>query len=139
MSFRFFFVLKFFIELIASIIIGSYGHRVIEFSHVYVHSYGIFFAYNPNDCALLHPSVRFPLKILLKLFDQNDIQSFNTFSFPRTSRIRAAHNRASDARDEIDSEMSWDDSSLTITVNPLEVSDVQWRPLISITLLINDF
>lgn len=36
-------------------------------------------------------------------------------------RIRAAHHRSSDARDD-DQEMAWDDSSLTITVNPLDVS-----------------
>lgn len=36
-------------------------------------------------------------------------------------RIRAAHHRSSESRDE-EQEMAWDDSSLTITVNPLDVS-----------------
>lgn len=36
-------------------------------------------------------------------------------------RIRAAHHRSNDSRED-DQEMAWDDSSLTITVNPLDVS-----------------
>ncbi len=36
-------------------------------------------------------------------------------------RIRAAHSRPSETRDE-EQEMAWDDTSLTITVNPLDVS-----------------
>lgn len=36
-------------------------------------------------------------------------------------RIRAAHQRAQETKDE-DQEMAWDDSSLTITVNPMDVS-----------------
>lgn len=35
-------------------------------------------------------------------------------------RIRAAHHKTS--AEEQDSEMTWDDSALTITVNPMEVS-----------------
>ena len=35
-------------------------------------------------------------------------------------RIRSAHHRTNDSRDE-DQEMTWDESSLTITVNPLDV------------------
>lgn len=36
-------------------------------------------------------------------------------------RIRSAHHRVNDNREE-DPEMTWDESSLTITVNPLDVS-----------------
>lgn len=36
-------------------------------------------------------------------------------------RIRAAHQRTN-AEEAQDSEMTWDDSALTITVNPMEVS-----------------
>lgn len=36
-------------------------------------------------------------------------------------RIRAAHQKTS-AEEAQDSEMTWDDSALTITVNPMEVS-----------------
>lgn len=46
-------------------------------------------------------------------------------------RIRAAHHRSQDAKDE-DQEMAWDDSSLTITVNPMdqiEGEDRETRPL----------
>ncbi|XP_054164903.1 calsyntenin-1-like isoform X2 [Oppia nitens] len=39
-------------------------------------------------------------------------------------RIRAAHQRSGDARDD-DQEMAWDDSSLTITVNPLDQIEEQ--------------
>ncbi len=35
-------------------------------------------------------------------------------------RIRSAHHRVNDNREE-DAEMTWDESSLTITVNPLDV------------------
>lgn len=35
-------------------------------------------------------------------------------------RIRAAHHRSRESRDE-DQEMAWDDSSLTIIVNPMDV------------------
>lgn len=38
-------------------------------------------------------------------------------------RIRAAHHR-SNAEEAQDSEMTWDDSALTITVNPMEVSSL---------------
>lgn len=37
-------------------------------------------------------------------------------------RIRAAHHRSS-TEEAQDSEMTWDDSALTITVNPMEVSE----------------
>ncbi|CAG2168569.1 unnamed protein product [Oppiella nova] len=39
-------------------------------------------------------------------------------------RIRAAHQRSGDHRDD-DQEMAWDDSSLTITVNPLDQIEEQ--------------
>jgi len=41
-------------------------------------------------------------------------------------RIRAAHQRAQETRDE-DQEMAWDDSSLTITVNPMDQIEEEER------------
>lgn len=41
-------------------------------------------------------------------------------------RIRAAHQRAQESRDE-DQEMAWDDSSLTITINPMDQIEVEER------------
>lgn len=38
-------------------------------------------------------------------------------------RIRAAHQRTN-AEEAQDSEMTWDDSALTITVNPMEVNQL---------------
>lgn len=43
-------------------------------------------------------------------------------------RIRSAHHRTNDTRDD-EQEMTWDESSLTITVNPLDVSFAHQLPL----------